>query len=357
MALKFGNTTISDTYNVKFNGNDVEKIYFEGTLVWEKYVAPSVEYEDCWKCLGDGGYACTLCDKGYCQNCGGEGTIPSKICSWCNDGECWNCGGTGSMLTGSCSHCGGGGSEPCGMCNRTGIQYVCNSCGTPMGKSGSRWYCGRCDAYRTSAVQKTCTHCGGMGHFGDFVCTTCNGTGKNTERCTVCNGIGGPCSYCNGNHYISGGTCSNCGGSGFCPYCDLGVVTCTVCRGSGQIEAFKTSYDASSGNVTMTLRSGDSLDLYRSVSGQDEEWALSANFDLQVITILEGGVGPCHWGSGCVYPSYFGDGTVKIYDCNIYDYDDYPWSDGNLEAEFIMAFGTCLATLSYDQTAQIWYIS
>lgn len=33
MALKFGNTTIANTYTVKFNGSNVEKIYFDGTLV------------------------------------------------------------------------------------------------------------------------------------------------------------------------------------------------------------------------------------------------------------------------------------------------------------------------------------
>lgn len=362
MALKIFSSNLDRIY---FDNVELNRIYYNNTLVWEKAVTPptpdvpSVEYEDCWECNGNGGFECTACDKGECIVCGGSGYTASKTCQFCTEGECWNCHASGRIPVG-CDVCYASGFEPCGKCNRRGYYYGCNACGTEMYYSGGTWHCSRCGADRPYAVEIRCTYCGGNGHFG-YDCANCGGTGSVYERCPICNGIGGPCTYCNGQHYISSGKCSNCGGTGYCPLCDMGVITCDRCNGTGQLEAFKTTYDASSGSVTFTLRNGEQL--WAELTDQSpDSWVFSANFPLEVLTYNDISA-PQHWGNYEVTPSYIG-GSSKVL---IFEFDRYISHDGNdfwdfvgdgyLEGEFITHFGERVATLVYDETARIWSIT
>ena len=359
MALIYSSKNVEHVY---YNGVELSQIYYNGTLVWKKTTTPdvpSIEYEDCWECDGAGHFACTACDKGTCIVCGGTGYTTAQSCAYCDEGECWNCSGSGKV-SGGCTVCYGTGDNPCGKCDRKGYYYGCGACGSEMTYSNNTWFCGRCNANRAAADEIRCPICDGAG-FLESSCYNCSGTGTALETCSICNGAGGPCTYCNGQHQIYGGQCSNCSGTGNCPICDAGVITCDRCNGTGQVEAFKTTYDASSGSVTFTLRNGEQL-LAERTSTYPETWLFSSNFSLALLT-YNNEEAPRHWGYSEITPSLIG-GVDQVW---IYEFDKYTSYDGNsfwdysgdgcLEGEFIAHRGERVATLTYDEDAQIWTIS
>lgn len=195
MALKWGSTTISSDYTVKFNGTEVKKIYWNSTLVWEK--AASV-----------------------CSNCGGDGRVTSTCyeCYTRGDGKCSNCRGTKYATT----------ETECTSCLGMDCSYLCSGCGTTIyissfKKTGTTadvdftkpYECGRCGAYyaHLDEVHNVCTL---------MACTkNYNIYGYYTGACVA-------------GYQLA--ACSVCGRTGVCQFCDgEGIVTtaCPICSGGG----------------------------------------------------------------------------------------------------------------------------
>ena len=180
MALKFGNTTIANTYTVKFNGSNVEKIYFDGTLVWEK-----LKTTPCTVCGGDGkvNIACANCANGKCLNCKGTGKSASGICTWCRGFNiCWYCTGCGNLIFPK-SFIGDNGNV-----QEWSIPYTCGQCGSyysSMDEVADRCEDMGCIRCENGKVYETCDICQGSG-----ICPNCGGDAKVSGTCGTCNGTG-----------------------------------------------------------------------------------------------------------------------------------------------------------------------
>lgn len=369
MALKWNGTTISTDNTIKFNNMDVQKVYFNGTLVWDKTSgggSGNIEYEDCPTCGGDGEVDCPNCVVGgECTVCSGTGTATPQTCPYCESGECHVCHGSGIEPM-ACPNCiwvsEGQLSWPkCSRCNATGIIQRCQSCGTISGYGfNPPTACAKDTCASKSFKDSPCDRCGGLGRVDPSIygrCLVCDGYG-NYGKCSTCNGVGGPCKYCNGSHYISSGQCAVCNGTGRCSKnCNSGKLTCTNCNGSGQVIKTTREYSGASGNITMNLPSGDNL----FVTFDGSYWCFSSDFDLQVITFND--IGPRHWGGISGLESEFAHNSeIYIYDFDTYSSDEYNdpsagiYSNPSIEAEYISSFGTLKAKLSYDMNRNIWTV-
>ncbi len=193
MALKWGSTTISSDYDVTFNGNEVKKIYWNSTLVWEK-----AESAACYNC-GDVKYIYSTCyncysvGNGQCANCRGNGLARSTLCSSCLGlSASYYCNGCGAIIyvssfkkTGTTSTVDYSKSYTCGRCRAyyTNLYDVHDSCqllACVNDVSAYGYSVGACDGgYKLD----TCDICGGDGN-----CTQCNGSGEVVTPCPVCNG-------------------------------------------------------------------------------------------------------------------------------------------------------------------------
>lgn len=359
MSLKWNNITIPDTYNIKFNEVSVNKIYFDGVLVWQKSTSSNEGYIECQFCYGTGWSPCLLCDKGVCTECWGEGSV-SVTCPHCIDGNCEVCNGSGGHYEEVY--------ELCPTCQGSWHWYICNACGTDISTfdtytdrfgrtvrtlTGKVTNCGRCGSNVTGssgAVDVPCPDCGAMGHTGKIE--------KYHIDCENCNGRGGPCTKCGGIHSWAT-SCTNCKGTGFCQHCDqTGLAMCERCNGTGKL---KPIYDASSGNVTIPLKNGKYLELFTEQDSHTYDevwWNFSADFDLQVVTLGDNGL--THWGYQTVSEEIlqFAE-AVYIIDFNGYEnsfYSNEVLGDPQNEGEYIHAFGETIATLSFDITANTWTV-
>jgi len=96
--------------------------------------------------------------NGYCEVCGGDGTV-----------ECYDCGGDGSE---SCQECDGEGKHECSYCEGSGIDP------DERNEDESEKECEHCDGEGYAK----CEECGGE---GDVDCSSCDGEGH--TDCQECN--------------------------------------------------------------------------------------------------------------------------------------------------------------------------
>lgn len=194
MALKWGSTTISSDYTVKFDGIEVTKIYWGSTLVWEK--AASI-----------------------CSNCGGDGYVEGACyeCYTLGDGKCSNCKGMKYART----------DINCTDCLGLSVSYLCAGCGTTiyirsfknsttgLADYSKSYTCGRCNKYYTNLynVQQLCTNqaCRKDVEVWGWAAGACLG-GSQLVACTTCNTTG-VCSFCNGTGELTT-ACPLCNGGG-----------------------------------------------------------------------------------------------------------------------------------------------
>ena len=223
MALKWGTTTIAADNTIKYNNQDVLKIIYNNTTIWEKqtrdpcpacdsgYIECSYCYGSgmCTECKGTGG--CSICDgNGYCPTCQGTGEGESAyVPKWCPD------------------------------CQGAPSYFICDNCGTDVtiyeyliDEYGRRYRYG-------SGVASSCGRCGIAGAYAEVGCSTCDVMGKLYDdyewtsggSCPTCGGAGGPCYSCQGMI-----TCNYCDG-GDCLYCSgRGSTSCPTCKGDGWLD-------------------------------------------------------------------------------------------------------------------------
>lgn len=310
MALYWGSTQIPTSATIKYNGNTVKKVYWNSVLIWQA----DIKYISCPDCDGKGWTSeCSYCDSGECHYCNGSGysKVRCANCHLVDSGESWSY---------------------CHYCNGKGYNWACNVCGAVYSRESNLptgAYCGSCEA-RTGMqysdwTELMCEQCGGNGVLNPDLwgtCSTCNGTGYiQGNKCSYCDGNGGPCSYCGGNHYYN----------------------CTTCLGYGQIEEPEETISGiywTEEDTSAIIRLANGIEIAWEIDSSGINHFSSDNCHLQVCSKSDGET--YHWGHNSVYAEFFQGRSGNViyfvnHDCyNDQYYNTYCYGNTYMEMEYLV---------------------
>ena len=190
----------------------------------------------------------------------GKVTITASV-----DGKIASCEVTVIPTVGydKCTSCNGEGKVKCWDCGATG-ESKCDSCGGD-GKSNSIKSCTKCNGAGEIGTIQSCQICHGTGlSYSDTLqsyvfCAFCDGTGEflYTKKCSTCDG---------GTTVVVEEKCSTCKGKGrvTCSWCDAGYNECYSCNGKGKLKRklYAVTYDANGGiNAPETQLKVENVDM------------------------------------------------------------------------------------------------
>ncbi|MGN1020317.1 MAG: hypothetical protein ACI4O7_08065 [Aristaeellaceae bacterium] len=171
----------------------------------------------------------------------------------CDDDNLWEISGAQVCLVYSCDDAEEGWLR---LCYRP--EFTCQDSGHHYGDDSTGHHlCSTCNG--SGSVTSRCSSCGGSGHHscsvcggdGSRSCSSCGGDG--THTCSSCGGSGHhSSSHHDSHHSSSSSSCSSCGGSGSikCSSCSgSGSLKCGTCHGSGSASCSSCSGQGSTSHT------------------------------------------------------------------------------------------------------------